>query len=113
MSDLDLIPETQARPRGRTVPQPTPKLIDIIVNEVTLATVDVSALTAGAQFDLEDAKTARQLLAWLETHAAVDDIAAVEATLRPMKVQAIVDLLNEIATTIGRATSVPKARARR
>ncbi len=98
--------------RGRAVPEPAPRVVDIVVDGVTLGTVDPAELTAEAQFELEEAQTALALLDWLARHAGADKRQA-RRTIGPMKVQAIVELAAEIAAAIGAAVEPPKARRRR
>jgi len=100
------------RPRGRQVPARARKIVQIVVEDVVLGEVDAKELTAGAQFDLEDCNSAYDLVNWLVTYAGGSKEQAV-AALRPMKAQALVDLLLEISTALGQAIDVPKRRARR
>lgn len=102
----------QRNSRGRAVPPRARKLVQIVVNEVVLGEVDADELTAGAQFDLEDCASAHDLIRWLVQYAGGNEKEAI-AALRPMKAQALIDLIVEASTAIGQAISVPKRSARR
>ncbi len=103
---------TPERQRGRAVPPRARKLVQIVVNDVVLGEVDADELTAGAQFDLEDCASAHDLIRWLVQYAGGNEKEAI-AALRPMKAQALIDLIVEASTAIGQAISVPKRNARR
>lgn len=107
-------PETNGRrlQRGRIVPARARRIVPIIVNDVVLGEVDADELTAGAQFDLEDCQTAHALVDWLVEYASADRDTAI-AALRPMKAQALVDLLQAVSDALGQAVAVPKQKARR
>lgn len=100
------------RPRGRMAPARAQTIVQIAVDDVVLGEVNPKELTAGAQFDLEDCKGAYDLVDWIVRYAGGDKEQAV-AALRPMKAQALVDLLLEISTALGRAVEIPKRNARR
>lgn len=114
--DQEEIPGT-AGPRrlGRVVPAPEPTLIDIIVGGVVFATIDPTRLKAKAQIDLERARGALDLLKWCQNHGGVaaDELAALEAELGEMPLQAIMDLIVQISTALGGAVQIPKQSGRR
>lgn len=98
--------------RGREAPARARKLVQVVVNETVLGEIDANEITAGAQFDLEDCQTAHALVDWMVTYAGSDRDETIKA-LRPMALQAIMDLLLEVSTALGQAVEVPKRNARR
>lgn len=104
--------EPRPRSRGRAVPPAPGGLVDIVVDGVTLGSVDTAELTIEAQFQLEETRQAIELLDWLETHAGADRKQARKA-LGSMKLPALIDLAREIQTAIGEALQVdPRMRRR-
>lgn len=87
-------------------------MMDIKIDGHLLGTVDVSALTIGAQMDLEDANSVRALIRWLVDYAGADE-QAVRAALRPLPAQEIASLIESISKALAGAVSVPKASASR
>jgi len=68
-------------PRGRAAPPADELHFDIRLDGETIGTVYPRRLTGAAQLDLEDAKSTRQIIAWLVEYAG-GDAAHVEAMLR-------------------------------
>jgi hypothetical protein len=101
------------RQRGRAVPEAEPDespIVSIVVGGLELGSVDVRALKARAQFDLEDVKGAYDLLTWLQNYAGVAeaDLPKIRDELGEMPIGAIIDLAQGISEAIGQALSVPK-----
>lgn len=100
------------RPRGRAVPPRPSRRIEIVLDDTVVGSVDPMTLTAGAQLDLEDCNRTRELIGWLVKYAGAD-AKRVEVLLRPMPLQAILDLASDISTALGKGIAVPKRSARR
>lgn len=93
----------------RLTSAPPEHLVDIRVNGIVLGTVDVRTLPGRAQFDLEDATGAYDLLEWLRTYAGVPEEALpqIRDELATMNISAIVELAMQISEAIGAAISLP------
>lgn len=93
---------------ARNVPQATQTMtVAIVVNGQQLGEVDPDELTIGAQMDLEDAKSTRQVIQWMGTYANAD-VARVEEILRPLKARELHQLVASLNTALQRAVEVPK-----
>jgi hypothetical protein len=68
LDEQDYIPAVP-RQQGRAVPEQKEPSFDIKLDGEVIGTVFPMRLTGGAQIDLEEAKTTRQLITWLVEYA--------------------------------------------
>lgn len=110
----DLSPAHQAlyRPRGRAEPEaPRARLVDIVVDGVLLGSLDPNTLTANAQFELEEASQATELLDWLARYAGANR-SDVRKVIGDMPLTSLMEIGRSIGTALGEAIKVPKPKRR-
>lgn len=80
-------------------------MIDIKVDEVLIGRIDPASITIGDQIELEEAKGAREVLAWLRAHAGTE--AEAEAKLKKMPLRRIKELAQGVGDALIAAAELP------
>lgn len=93
------------RQRGRTAPEKSEPAFDINLNGETIGTVYPLRLTGAAQIDLEEARSTRQVIAWLVTYAG-GDAQHVEAMLRQLPLGEITTFVQNVATALSQSIAL-------
>ena len=80
-------------------------MIDIRVDDILIGHIDPAELTIGDQIELENAKGARDIVAWLRIHAGMDKDA--EAKLVKMPLRKIKELGDGVSQAMMAAVELP------
>lgn len=80
-------------------------MIDIQVDSTLIGRIDPADVTIGDQIELEEAKGARDILAWLKSHAAMS--ADAESTLKKMPLRKVKELGEGVSKALMAAVELP------
>lgn len=113
-TDPDYAPAIpRQRPIGRT-PPPAQQIeelhFELRLEGNVIGTVYPMRLTGAAQLDLEDAKSTRDVIAWLKRYASADDatLASVEQTLRAGPLSGIRNFIQTVVEALTHAVDLSK-----
>jgi hypothetical protein len=80
-------------------------MIDIKVDDVLIGRIDPADVTIGDQIELEEARGARDIVAWLKAHAAMG--AEAEAKLLKMPLRKVKELGDGVSKALMAAVELP------
>jgi len=113
-NDPDYVPAIPRQHQIGRTPPPAQQIeelhFDLKLDGRVIGTVYPMRLTGAAQLDLEDARTTRQVIAWLKSYAGADDatLAYVEQTLRTGPLDGISGFVRTVAEALNRAIELSK-----